>query len=279
MDIDESPARALLERDEGNNGFSSSSRSAIKSNNKNSKKRYKYICGTHFIQNNHYDRDFKDFIEEQTKYIYGYETCPTTDKKHLQFYFQTKNKFGIRLQTLYELHPKTHFEICNGTEEDNFIYCSKNGSYTTNIIETYIPNLSPDKLYPWENEIINIILSKPDERTIYWYWEPTGNTGKTTFSKFLSFYYKAIPLEGKKNDILYCAACFPSLIYIYDIERSLEDHLSYGAIEKIKNGYFMCAKYESKPIIRSNPHVICFANFPPNNMKLSNDRWKITELS
>jgi len=71
----------------------------------------------------------------------------------------------------------------------------------------------------------------------------------------------------------------PSLVYIYDIERSLEDHISYGAIEKIKNGYFMCSKYESKPIIRPCSHVICFANFEPNNMKLSVDRWHVVCLS
>ena len=63
-----------------------------------------------------------------------------------------------------------------------------------------------------------------------------------------------------------------------DIERSMEDYISYGAIEKIKNGYFMCAKYESKPIIRNPPHLLIFANFKPNIDELSLDRWVIREL-
>lgn len=242
----------------------------------NHKKQKKYWCGTTFDP---FDPSFLDFIKKQKQYIYGFETCPTTERKHLQFYFESSNKSGIRFSSLKRLYPNIHFEVCKSSKEANFKYCSKEGIYISNIVDVYIPTITLTELYPWQKDIIDIIEKKADDRTIHWFWEPAGNVGKTTFAKFLSYTYNAVPLEGKKNDILYCAALFPSSIYIYDIERSLEEHLSYGAIEKIKNGYYMCAKYESKPIIRPSPHVICFANFEPQTHKLSHDRWSIHRLS
>lgn len=241
-------------------------------------KQIKFWCGTHIIRNDAFDGNFKGFIEKQKQFIFGLEACPTTDRKHWQFYFETSNKSGIRFSKLHKDHPYTHFESCKGDKIQNFTYCSKSNEYTTNIIDIYMPEITHDMLHAWEKDIINIITNKADNRTIHWYWEPVGNIGKSTFSKFLSHFYGAVPLEGKKNDILYCASMFPSNIYIYDIERSLEDHLSYGAIEKIKNGFYMCAKYESKPVIRACPHLICFANFEPNYEKLSADRWHVVRL-
>jgi len=169
----------------------------------------------------------------------------------------------------------------DATTDDNITYCSKEGKFKTNFkIKKPLKKLAcEDNMYPWQKNIIKIIESEPDDRTIHWYWEPNGCSGKTTFSKYLTRKFDAVPLEGKKNDILYCAAEFESDIYIYDIERSLEEFVSYGAIEKIKNGYYMCAKYESKPIDRNPPHVIIFANFPPDIEKLSKDRWNIVLIA
>jgi len=58
----------------------------------------------------------------------------------------------------------------------------------------------------------------------------------------------------------------------------MEEYISYGAMEKIKNGFYMSSKYESKPIIRNCPHIICFANFEPDYDKLSQDRWKVHNI-
>lgn len=245
---------------------------------KSKEKQHKYFCGTHHLQNDAFDLKFKNFLEKQKQFIYGLETCPTTGRIHWQFFFESCNKSGIRHSTLRKEHSKTTFITCDGSKAQNFLYCAKQQNYITNIIDVYIPILTHEMLLPWEMDILSIIKNKADDRTIHWFWEETGNIGKTTFCKFLSFHYNAIPLEGKKNDILYCAATFPSNLYIYDIERSLEDHINYSAIEKIKNGYFMCAKYESKPIIRNCPHVLCFANFEPNYLKLSEDRWHVKLL-
>nr|UOF83117.1 rep protein [Cressdnaviricota sp.] len=231
-----------------------------------------------FTFNNYTESEYENIVQllNSSKYIIGKEVGEN-GTPHLQGYvnFETKT----RLTALKKINNKIHWEKCKGSEEDNIKYCSKDGKYTTNFkIKKPLKILSDDKLYNWQKKVIEIIKEEPDDRKIYWFWEEKGCAGKTTFCKYLTSKYGAVPIEGKKNDILYCAAEFESDIYVMDIERSMEDYVSYGAIEKIKNGYYMCAKYESKPIVRNSPHVLIFANFEPDVSALSKDRWIITEL-
>lgn len=233
----------------------------------------KYWCFTAY---NISVEELKILIGNFGNYIFGEEICPTTGKHHLQGYIE----FESKTRPLEKIKSKNiHWEKTKGSREDNIKYCSKDGKiHTNNKLWKPLKILDENKLYYWQKNILDEIKEDPDDRTINWYWEPDGNMGKTTFCKFLSAKYNAIPLEGKKNDILYCAAEYNSEIYIWDLERSMEEYISYGAIEKIKNGYFMCSKYESKPIIRNSPHIYIFANFQPDTSKLSKDRWNIIRI-
>lgn len=234
-----------------------------------------------FTWNNYDDSSISSIVsiceQKQIKYCIGKEVAPTTGTPHLQGFITGEKKFRPSSLNL----PKgIHWEACKGSIEQNYQYCTKCADFTTNIkLPKPLKVLTLDQLYPWQRRLYDICKQEPDDRTIYWVWEHTGNVGKTAFSKFLSHKMGAVPLEGKKNDILYCAATFESDIYIYDLERSMEEFVSYASIEKIKNGYFMVAKYESKPIIRNPPHVFIFANFPPDMSKLSLDRWNIIDLN
>ena len=177
------------------------------------------------------------------------------------------------------MSKRIHWEKAKGSEEDNLEYCSKDGNYITNKkLKKPLKIIPLSSLYKWQLEILDIIKEDPDDRKIYWYWEPNGNMGKSTFAKYLCHHHNAIPIEGKKNDILYCAAEYDSDLYIFDFERTMEDYISYAAMEKIKNGLYMCSKYESKPIIRNPPHIFCFANFEPNYEALSKDRWVVKKI-
>lgn len=216
------------------------------------------------------------FRSKKIDYIIGKEICPSSKRHHLQGFISSSKK--IRPNELVK-DKSIHWEKCKGSKDDNVNYCAKEG----NFVGTLKPKrpleiISDECLYEWERDIISIINNIPDKRSIYWIWEKKGLTGKTTFAKYLAHKYNAIPLEGKKNDILFCAANFESDTYVWDLERSMENYISYAALEKIKNGFFMCSKYESKPIIRNCPHVFVFANFPPDTAQLSEDRWRIYNL-
>jgi len=241
-----------------------------------SNKQYLYWCGTHHIRDDLSDLHLLEYLKKQPKYIIGNEICPSTGRQHYQFFFQSINKSGVRFSTLHKEFPYTHFEKTYSSLEANFKYCSKAGSYTTNIY-LYIPKLTRDTMYPWQKQVLDLVLTMPDERSIYWFWGE-GNTGKTTMAKYLSFYHDAIPLRGKSSDILHCVAEHDSMIYLFIAPRTCEDYFPYEALELVKDGYFMSGKYESKPIIRACPHVIVMANFEPNLLKLSIDRWKVIKV-
>lgn len=167
-----------------------------------------------------------------------------------------------------------------------YAYCNKEKTSTGDFLEwgcdppqknkKPLKLISPD--YPWEQEIIKIIETEPDDRFIYWYYDLIGGVGKTSFAKYLSAKYNAIPLDGRKNDILYTAAEYESDVYIYIPSRTIE-HFSYDSLEKVKDGFFMCAKYESKPIVRNPPHVFVFANRPPDLTTISTDKWIVREIT
>lgn len=63
-----------------------------------------------------------------------------------------------------------------------------------------------------------------------------------------------------------------------DIPRINKDCISYASLESIKNGLICNTKYETGSKVFNSPHLIIFANSPPNECKLSKDRWKITNL-
>ena len=83
-----------------------------------------------------------------------------------------------------------------------------------------IKTIDDSDLYDWEKEIIEIIKNEPDDRTIYWFWEPTGCTGKTTFAKYLYIKHGAIQL--KKKRMIYCIV--PQHMKVISTLLTLKDH-------------------------------------------------------
>jgi len=266
----------MTEPVEGNTEVDSSTGSSSK---KMLGRLYKYWCGTHHLHYDTLDTDFLTFLTKQKKYIYGTERCPTTGKVHYQFFFESSIKSGVRLSALHRAHPVTHFENCKADLEANYAYCAKGGNVTTNIIDVYIPKLTPESMYHWQRHCLSIALSMPNDRKIIWFWDEKGCTGKTTMGKYLSHFHKAIPLRGKTNDILHCAAENVSLIYLFIAPRTNEDYFPYEGLELVKDGFYMSGKYESKPVIRPVPHVFVFSNFEPNMSKCSADRWEVIECT
>lgn len=240
-----------------------------------------------FTYNNYTESDRVNLINllgsNGSKFIIG-EEVGENGTPHLQGYIEfAKKQRPLEMKIFDIFKKKIHWEKTKGSEQENIAYCSKDGKYVLNGLKMVKPKrqpkiLSDDDLYEWQQKIYDICKGEPDDRSIYWIFEDKGNVGKTQLAKKLSHDLGAVPVEGKKNDILYCCAEHESDIYIFDFERSMEDYISYGAMEKIKNGYYMCSKYESKPILRASPHVICFANFVPDHETLSKDRWKIFKI-
>lgn len=200
---------------------------------------------------------------------------------HLQGYIQAKKR--IRPSETFS-NKRIHWEKARSPTHAR-AYCCKNESATGNFILDTNESLSlikPDR--PWQLEILNTIKTTPDYRTIHWYWDSIGNTGKSAFTKYLCAKHDALCVSGKSNDCKYAIVAYheqknkyPKII-IFDIPRTNIDYLNYEAIESIKNGCFFSGKYECTQVIMNCPHVIIFANTPPILSKLSIDRWNIINI-
>ena len=66
---------------------------------------------------------------------------------------------------------------------------------------------------------------------------------------------------------------------MFDIPRAHGGSISYSSLESIKNGMVCNTKYETGVKVFNSPHVIIFANFPPDKPELlSDDRWNVVNI-
>lgn len=226
------------------------------------------------------------FATQKCEFIIGQEVGES-GTPHLQVWFQKKTP--VRFSTLKKLFPKCHIEKSKGTAEDNFKYCSKDGIFESNIKcksarHAKLLNKYKDvKWKNWQQSVIDLLEKKADDRTINWYWETTGNVGKSFLAKYLVLKYNAIIADGKKDNIFnQINGCLESgtdiSVVLLDVPRYNMDYVNYGCLEQIKNGMLYSGKYEGGVCLFDNPHLIVFANEPPEIGKMSSDRWNIVEI-
>lgn len=253
----------------------------------------------------------KGIIEDNCRFgVFSKEYGKTGETPHLQGYIEfcqkarPKGIFGI---------PRMHWEKAKGNKIQNEEYIKKEyQSYaevapsgaTAIANEDESKNESIDKIkngrelwyYPkkfnidinlfnWQKDLKVILDDTPDDRSIYWIWETKGRAGKTTFQKWVYLNYKkVVVLSGKcedmKNGIIQYEKtndCLPEIILI-NIPRVNENHVSISGMEQVKDMFFFCGKYEGGMVCGPNPHVVVFANEPPDVDTMSADRWKIWNI-
>lgn len=198
---------------------------------------------------------------------------------HLQGYFELKTK--ARPSSLFN-NKRIHFEKAKGSREQNDIYCSKDNNIIVSIGRPK-PIKIIQTLYTWQKEIEDLILTEPDDRKIYWFYDKKGNMGKSQFIKYCIVKHKVLFCSGGKHsdiiNLVFNQDMDETNCVVFDIPRANEGYVSYSALESIKNGMVCNTKYETGVKIFNSPHILCFANFPPENQeKLSADRWVITNL-
>jgi len=233
----------------------------------------------------------QEFEGSEYKYIIGKETSQN-GTAHLQGYVEAPN--AIAFSRMKKIMPRAHIEKAKGKREQNIAYCSKEGNVTSNIdtdigitpsgkYDAYMTKKYKDvQWHPWQREILDLLETEPSERKVYWYWEETGNVGKSFLTQYIDWKYDAIIAEGKRDDVFnqyrtYLEKKQPS-VAIMDVPRCNKEYVSYGMIEKIKNGIAYSGKYEGGKLRIIPHHLIVFANFEPDVSKLSADRWVIREL-
>lgn len=225
------------------------------------------------------------------EYIFAEEYGSSKNTRHIEGGFITREdrKRRTAIQSLFK------FSDCQKSQKRNWNalikYCSKENNTiikSDNVkIDKPITKLTYDMLRPNQKELVDNFKEYEDPlfgRKVYWYWEPNGNWGKSIVCKYFIDNEDAIMVQGKNNDILFGISEYvkehgnsPKIVII-DVPRCNNGHVSYSAIESIKNGCFFNGKYESGMCRFDSPHVIVFANEPPDCKMLSDDRWSINYL-
>lgn len=235
-----------------------------------------------FTLNNWTEEEYCSIVSTiNTKSIYGIigsEIGSLGETPHLQGYIHFKSK--VRAKSAHH-NSRIHWEKCKGNKKQNIEYCSKECVKYV-FPKPYTIDISLNK---WENGIIDIIAKEPNQRTINWFWEETGGVGKTTFQKWVFLnYQKVVVLGGKGGDMkngvvqyLKNTQSLPEIILI-NVPRTMLDYISYTGIEEIKDMFFYSGKYEGGMICGKSPHVLIFANSPPNKDRMSKDRWNVKHL-
>ena len=241
-----------------------------------------------FTLNNYTDDEISSIVplfRDFCKIAFFSKEVGESGTPHLQGYCEFKVKkrpisvFGSATNRIKWIKSK-------GDMKSNLDYCSKSSPLYFSIgIPKPIKTITTNMFYNYQQEIYDIIQEEPDDRTINWFWESNGKTGKSSFTKYLCVHHSAIVLNGKASD------CFNAIldyiktnngnapeIIIFDIPRCQSDYISYQAIEKIKDGCFYSGKYEGGMCLFNPPHIICFSNYYPNYDAISHDRWNIQEI-
>ena len=140
-------------------------------------------------------------------------------------------------------------------------------------------NGKDNKRKVWQQKVIKLILREPHERTINWFYEEIGNTGKTFLTRYImSAHPSCICFENAKSADLKYAYNGESIV-LFDLSRSSEHIFNYEALESLKNWRMFSPKYESASKVYRIPHVVVFANWLPDMTRLSLDRWNIVKIN
>ncbi|AUM61773.1 Rep [uncultured virus] len=202
---------------------------------------------------------------EKTDYLH-YQGCLHLKQK--EYFATVKNLLG----------NATHLEPCI----DWFAavqYCSKKETRVEgpfNEKSVFIKTIV--NLRDWQQDVIDIIRTEPDDRTVHWYYDVIGNMGKSQLCKYLHVNFNAtIVGNGAFKDIAYALPEHPEIV-CFAFTREIEEKVNYSAIEAVKDGMIFSGKFESKTKVFNSPHVLVFANFAPRLDAISEDRWHIVNI-
>lgn len=159
--------------------------------------------------------------------------------------------------------------------QDHPAVCARHSSFVRQLlIDTRPKPAAPEiTLRPWQAEVIDIVKAPAPPRLIHFFVDHDGNAGKSTFATYLEavFDHVQVMKPGRYADMAYDLDESVRIL-IMDCPRSREENMRYDFLEDVKDGRVTNSKYESYQKRLGPVHVLVFANFDPDETKLSRDR-------
>jgi len=244
------------------------------------------ICKYDLVLNNYSSEEYEKIVGHLSslgvskKFIVAKEVGELENVPHLQCYVHWSKP--MRITAIHKIPGFERVSMRECRNEQALIdYCKKDGDFIAYGFPKPIKIIST--LRPYQQQIVDLYLTEPDDRKVYWFWEPTGNFGKSALVKYLCVTYGVLFCDGGKkadlinlvfnNDMDNCRCV------VWDLPRGTKGNVSYATIEAVKNGLICNTKYETGYKYFNTPHIFIFANYEPDKPdELSHDRWVITKI-
>lgn len=141
---------------------------------------------------------------------------------------------------------------------------------------------------PWQKVIIDITKTKPDGRSVYWIYDRKGAKGKSELGEYLEdTMYDLVWMTDDLGDsreagtivLNKLSSGWKGNTIIVDLTRCAEHHdRMYDYLERLVNGRITSQKYSGRTIRFNKCHIVVMSNFLPHTDKMSEDRWRISEV-
>lgn len=181
------------------------------------------------------------------------------------------------LRTL-EMFPSER-EIANSYPSLWLRYQSK----LTDLAALILPDLvlEDGDLHPWQTTLYESLLLPADDRSVRFFVDELGGTGKSYFCRYCLTKMKdkvQILATGKRDDLAF-AVDVTKTIFLFNVPRGGMEFMQYTILEQLKDRVIFSPKYWSQTkILRAKCHVIVFSNEHPDMNKMSIDRYDVTVL-
>lgn len=137
------------------------------------------------------------------------------------------------------------------------------------------------QLRPWQLDLETYLGSDPDDRSVTFYVDEEGNSGKSWFCRYWLTNHMddtQILSIGKRDDLAY-AIDVTKRYFFFDVPRCNMEFLQYSVLESLKDQIVFCNKYQSKTKVFPKPvHVIVFCNERPDYSKMTDDRYMVKNM-
>lgn len=212
------------------------------------------------------------------KFVIGKEVGKETGYEHYQVKAHFRNPMTFEQ---VEKHIGKWFHEPSITKD--FSYCEKEGDFYRSW-EGALAEFHDIKLLPWQGQVI-AELKEQNNRQCSVIIDRKGGRGKTTLAKHLvaKYGYAYVPAMPSMEDYMFMAMAHPNAKgFIFDIPRAdnaQQEKAMWGAMETIKNGYLYDKRYSFQEQWIKPPKMLVFTNEKPPKTMLSEDRWRIWEIT
>lgn len=237
--------------------------------------------------------DVRKIFEDISKhYCFQKEKGEKSGTVHYQCRISLKVKCRQNelIKKLQSRLAKFHVTTTATVNKNEDFYCMKEETRVegpfTDKNNVYIPRdvRNMVTLKPWQ-AALRKELSVYNERTVDVIIDPKGRIGKTRFTRYMEIYEDAETLDFCNDYISLMRMAYdlgPKLIYMIDMPRAISKEKLfefYGAIETLKSGKAFEDRYSYRKRLFDPPRVALFCNKEPDMTLLSQDMWKLWEIT